>query len=160
MPPEFDHQVPLSAIYALIEPSRIDRLLGRFIPDPKERAFVSRCILEIGPAHHRGANYVLLGLLAQALERLVPEVAEPQEEVATTAIPIRLPLPQAATAEDRMYPLHMAIAPLRRLADGDEQRLAAMIDCLTDGPPQHALANAAMVNALGLLLEQLEADAK
>ena len=158
MPPENRHQVPLSAIAALIEPARIEALLAHFVSDAAERAFVTRCILDIGPAHHRGTNYVLLGLLAQLLERASPSDLCEQGE--TVAVPMRLPTPQMMADERRTYPLRMSIAPLKLLAEGDPHRLAAMIDCLLDGPPQHALANAAMVNLLGVLLERLAPRAK
>lgn len=158
MPPETLPRVPLSAISALIEPARVEALLVPFISDAAERAFVTRCILDIGPAHHRGTNYVLLGLLAQLVERASPSDLCEQGE--TVAVPMRLPTPQMMADERRTYPLRMSIAPLKLLAEGDPHRLAAMIDCLLDGPPQHALANAAMVNLLGVLLERLEPRAK
>lgn len=153
MPPH--HKVPLSTIGALVEPERIEPLLARWIANPAERAFVTRCIVDLGPAHHRAANYVLLRLLAQLLEML-PSPSDRPDESETVAVPIRLPAP-GVLYEQKAYPLHMSIAPLKRLAEGNPQRLAAMIDCLLDGPPQHALANAAMVNALGALIEQLHA---
>lgn len=159
MPPEHRHHVPLSAITALIEPARIDSLLNHFIPDAAERAFVTRCILDSGPAHHRGANYVLLALLAQLLESCAPS-RDLGEQGETVAVPIRLPTPQLMAMDERAYPLRMSIAPLQRLAGGDSHRLAAMIDCLLDGPPQHTLANVAMVNVLGMLLKGLEQRAK
>jgi hypothetical protein len=157
-PADHDH-VPLPAISALIQPAPIDALLTRFIEDPEERAFVARCILDAGPAHHRGANYVILRLLAQALERLEETAAPkegPESAEQTVQIPMRLPAPHVIST-DQTYPLRMEISALQKLAEGDERRLASMIDCLLDGPPQHALANALMVNALGRLLERLEA---
>lgn len=159
MPPENRHHVSLSAIAALIEPARIELLLAHFIPDPAERAFVARCIVDIGPAHHRGANYVLLALLGQLLELRAPKI-DPCEQGETVAVPIRLPPPQLMAMEARTYPLRMSIAALQRLAEGDSHRLAAMVDCLLDGPPQHTLANVAMVNVLGVLLERSEPPAK
>src|SRR5579862_5292836 len=53
-----------------IDPSRIDALLVTAVPDAEDRAFVVRCILGEGPAHHRGANYVLVRLLGLLVERL------------------------------------------------------------------------------------------
>lgn len=161
MPPASHHHVPLSAISALIQPTRIDALLARWIEDSEERAFVARCILEAGPAHHRGANYVLLLMLAQALERIEALAApqgssEPAEQ--PVRIPMRLPAPHVISSTEQTYPLRMDVSALRELADGDERRMAAMVDCLLDGPPQHALANALMVNALGRLLHRLEAQ--
>lgn len=147
-------KVPLSTIGALIEPERIQSLLARWISDADECAFVTRCVVDLGPAHHRAANYVLLRLLARLLEQL-PCRGERHDGAETVAVPIRLPTPGIGK-EEKVYPLRMSLTPLKRLAEGNPQRLAAMIDCLLDGPPQHALANAAMVNALGTLLEQLE----
>ena len=152
------HKVPLSTIGALIEPKRIESLLARWISDPDERAFVTRCIVDIGPAHHRAANYVLLRLLAHLLEMLSSS-GDRHDESETVAVPIRLPAPGVFN-EEKVYPLHMSLTPLKRLAEGNPQRLAAMIDCLLDGPPQHALANAAMVNALGTLIEQLHSRSR
>ncbi|HSP78469.1 MAG TPA: hypothetical protein VLQ93_08065, partial [Myxococcaceae bacterium] len=77
MPPHHAHKPPppphvhvsSSAISAFIEPERIEALLAPLVPEPQERAFVVRCLLGEGPAHHRGANYVLLALLGQVLEK-------------------------------------------------------------------------------------------
>ena len=44
--------------------------------------------------------------------------------------------------------------------DIDQSRLEAMIDCLTDGPPQHALANVAMVTLLTEILSRLKAQGR
>ena len=51
--------------------------------------------------------------------------------------------------DDDAYPLPLPLAPLRRLVGDDDKAVEAMVECLTDGPPQHSLANAAML----LLLE-------
>jgi hypothetical protein len=51
----------------------------------------------------------------------------------------------------------MPTAALERLAPAGSPEMAALIDCLVDGPPHHALANAAMVCLLGALLARLEA---
>jgi hypothetical protein len=53
------------------------------------------------------------------------------------------------------FPLTLPTRPIERLAPAGSSGFAAMVDCLTDGPPQHALANAAMVGLLGALLERL-----
>lgn len=160
MPPASHHHVPLSAISALTQQARIDAQLARFIEVSEERAFVARCTLDAGPAHHRGADYVLLRLLALALERLEAEAASkdgPESAQESVPIPMRLPAPHVISRADQTYPLRMEISALQELADGDGRRLAPMIDCLLDGPPQHSLANALMVNALGRLLERIEA---
>src|SRR5690606_34314058 len=48
----------------------IDAALAGIVPDPHERAFVLRCILEEGPRHHRVASWTLLRLLAAVLGEL------------------------------------------------------------------------------------------
>jgi hypothetical protein len=149
--------VPTSAIRKLLSPDRLDPLLAPFIPDSADRAFVSRCILEQGPIHHRGANFALLALVATLLERTggVPDKPPAGE---TIAVPLRLP-PHLAPEhdEDNAYPLHMPLAPLEVVAPKDSPAFSAIVDCLLDGPPHHALANAALVCALGLLLERFPA---
>ena len=49
-----------------------------------------------------------------------------------------------------------AIAAMLALlaAEGSAEQ-AAMIDCLTDGPPQHSLANAMMMQLLASMLNRL-----
>lgn len=154
MPPRPPHErhVPSSAIASFIDPARIDALLAPWVPEQEARAFVVRCILGEGPAHHRGANFVLLSLLGRALEALPASAATSpghQREV-----PMRLP-PHLREAGPKHYPLRLSTAPLEQLARGDERAVDAMVDCLTDGPPQHALANVAMVTLLGELLARL-----
>lgn len=162
-----------SLVERFIEPGRIDALLAPWVPDPSDRAFVVRCLLDEGPAHHRGANWVLLTLLGElaAQRNATPatdagavgaEVARGGADVARAAgadvartgaagpdvasVPLRLPPHLARDRDDEThYPLPMPLAPLRRLAGDDPAALEAMTECLLDGPPQHALANAAMV---------------
>lgn len=102
---------------------------------------------------------MLLALLAQLVERY-DSASAPREPGETVPVPIRLPPSQTIGVTGRMYPLRMDTAPLMGLAAEQPHLLAAMIDCLLDGPPQHALANALMVNLLGVLLAQLEPRAK
>jgi hypothetical protein len=148
--------LPSSAISAFVDPARIDLLLARWVPEAEDRAFVVRCLVGEGPAHHRGANFVLLSLLAQALEKAK---AQPEPQGVTLPVPMRLPPHLAhAEAEQDAYPLRLPTAPLERLAPSGSRELEAMVDCLTDGPPQHALANVAMVALLGALLDALERD--
>jgi hypothetical protein len=45
---------------------------------------------------------------------------------------------------------------VERLAARGSRDFDAMVDCLTDGPPQHAVANVATVNLLEAILEALE----
>ncbi len=163
-PPHHHRHVPSSAIASFIEPARVEALLTRWVPDPEERAFVVRCMLGEGPAHHRGANYVLLRLLGAVLDR-VPSASASGEstpgaaaDAETLQVPMRLPPHLAHGRGPLGYPLALPKAPLDRLAGGDARAVEAMADCLTDGPPQHALANVAMVTLLSELLARLEAQ--
>lgn len=152
--PPHERHVPSSAISGFVDAGRLDALLAPWIPDERDRAFVVRCIAFEGPAHHRGANYVLLRLLGEILDRLPgagPPVAGPGFEV-----PIRLPPHLAQEAGPGAYPLALPAAPMERLAGRGSRELEAMVDCLTDGPPQHALANVAMVNLMSEILARLE----
>lgn len=110
---------------------------------------MARCLVGEGPLHHRGANYVLLSLLARAVQAHggVPAPAE-----GGVPVPMRLPPHLAEQADEGNYPLQLPLRALRELAQGDAAQLAAMIDCLTDGPPQHALANVAMVALLEAMI--------
>ena len=57
---------------------------------------------------------------------------------------------------DRDYPLALPRRVVARLAP-DAPTQAAMLDCVTDGPPQHALANAAMLCLLDAMLVATDA---
>lgn len=72
--------------------------------------------------------------------------------------PIRLRIPPSvdATTEPAAYPLGVPTAVLERLAPRGSREWTAMIDCLTDGPPQHSLANAAMLLLIDALLRASE----
>ncbi|MCC6620900.1 MAG: hypothetical protein IT385_06580 [Deltaproteobacteria bacterium] len=134
----------------------LDRALARFVPDAHDRAFVVRCIAEEGPVHHRGASYALIALLGLALDAAGgPLEAAPDGPRAR--VPMRLP-PHLQRREDgeHDFPLSLPLAPLERIAPAGSRELEALVDHLTDGPPHHALANAAMVSILGALLERLE----
>lgn len=152
------HGLPASQVLAFMDDAALDAVLAPLVPQAGDRAFVLRCLVGEGPIHHRGANYVLLQLLAQALVRAGRVPSAPAGDVA--AVPMRLPphLGPAESATD--YPLPLPLKALRDLAGGDEQRLAAMVDCLTDGPPQHALANVAMVALLEVLLDPVDGEAR
>lgn len=149
-------KIPPSAVIAFIDSDRIDALLAPFLPDAEDRAFVLRCVLREGPAHHRGANYVLLSLLGEALEAAGAADLEALRKKGTAPVPMRVPPHLARPGSVMSYPLDVPTAPLARLAPAGSMDQAAMIDCLTDGPPQHALANAAMMWLVGALLERLE----
>jgi hypothetical protein len=160
MPPRPPHErhVPSSAISGFIETHPIEALLAPWIPDAAARAFVVRCMLAEGPAHHRGANYVLLRLLGQVLERVAPRGPVPAPAGEPLEVPMRLPPHLAKASEPKSFPLALPTGPLERLAPRGSREFEAMVDCLTDGPPQHALANVAMVTLLAELLARLEQE--
>ncbi len=157
MPPRPPHErhVPSSAISRFIEPQRLEELLTPWVPDEAERAFVVRCMLAEGPAHHRGANYVLLSLLGRVLERLPAGASVPAPGGEPLEVPMRLPPHLAKGSQPKSYPLPLPSAPLEQLAPRGSRDFEAMVDCLTDGPPQHALANVAMVALLAEILARL-----
>lgn len=147
--------VPSSAVASFIDAARIERLLAPWVPDPHDRTFVVRCILEEGPAHHRGANYVLLALLGRLLEAGGPVTAP--ADAPARPVPMRLPPHLARERGDEgFFPLAVPTGPLERLAAPGSRAFEAMLDCVTDGPPQHSLANAAMLCLIAVLLERLE----
>jgi hypothetical protein len=126
-------------------------LLAPFVPDDGERDFVVRCLLDEGPAHHRGANYVLLMLLAQLLDG----APEPSDD--TREVPMHLPPHLEAEQDDddqQVYPLRLPLAALDRLAPRGSREQESMIAALLDGPPQHALANVAIVALLDAIVRQ------
>lgn len=131
----------------------LEQALAPFVPDPADRQFVARCVVGEGPAHHRGANYVLLKLLARALEKAGGAKVSSGPAV---SVPMHIPPHLRGEGEPQDYPVRLPTAPLEALAPGRPREIEAMADCLTDGPPQHAVANALMVAMLGALLEALE----
>jgi len=141
---------------AFIDPARIDAILASALPDDEDRAFVVRCILGEGPAHHRGANYVLLGLLGLLVERLGG--ADMSALGARGTMPVAMKVPPHLERQGSLmsYPLGLPMAPLSELAPAATPEQAAMVECLSDGPPQHALANAAMLWLIGAALERLQ----
>lgn len=141
--------LPASRALGFIDAKQLDAWLAPLVPDAADRHFVARCLIGEGPIHHRGANYVLLALLARVLAR---DGLKPEADAAGEPVPMRLPPHLAADVEEGHYPLRLPLAALRDLAGGDEQQVHAMVDCLTDGPPQHALANVVMAALLDRLL--------
>lgn len=144
-------RVPASEIAAFIQPDQIDSLLEPWLPDAGERTMVIRCLLEVGPAHHRGSNFVLLRLLGLLLKRSGASPT-PLSTAAVVPVPLRIPLSVDSSTGPMNYPLGVPTDVLERLAPRGSRAWAAMIDCLTDGPPQHSLANAAMLCILSTLL--------
>ena len=129
------------------------------MPDDEDRAFVVRCILGEGPAHHRGANYVLLQLLGMIVERLGGADMDAVRAQGTLPVPMKVPPHLEREGSMMSYPLALPTGPLDALAPAGSPEQAAMVQCLCDGPPQHALANAAMVWLLGAALDRLDGGA-
>jgi hypothetical protein len=156
MPP---HRSAPSA--GFIDPARIDAILASAVPDDEDRAFVVRCILGEGPAHHRGANYVLLRLLGLLVERLGGAGGAGGADMAalrargTMPVPMKVPPHLEREGSLMTYPLDLPLAPLSELAAAATPEQSAMVECLSDGPPQHALANAAMLWLIGAALDQV-----
>lgn len=136
----------------MADAQRLEDALALVISDPRDRAFVARCILSEGPAHHRAASWTLCVVAAEAAARAG---ARPREhaEADDFAVPLRLP-PHVATGDDGAFPLAIPMAPLRAIT-GDERGAEVLADALVDGPPHHALANAALVAILERLLAAL-----
>ena len=145
---------------AFIDSPRIEALLAGAVPDDEDRAFVVRCILGEGPAHHRGANYVLLQLLGTIVERLGGADMEAVRARGTMPVPMKVPPHLERRGSMMAYPLALPTGPLEELAPAGSADNAAMVQCLSDGPPQHALANAAMVWLIGAALDRLDGRAQ
>lgn len=151
--PKHDKRHPASRALRFVDPAALDAQLATLVSGKAEREFVRRCLIDEGPLHHRGANYLLLRLLGRVLEK-VPGTDAP---VVGEAVPMRLPPHLEDEVEEGHYPLQLPTAALRELLGDDAPALEAAIDCLTDGPPQHALANVVMVALLERLLARLDA---
>jgi hypothetical protein len=144
--------LPLSVISRLLDPKRVEPLLEPFVTDPADRAFIVRCVIGEGPVHHRGANWVLLALLGEVLQRCPP--GETTQSAQRSPVSMRLPPHLEEEIDEGHWPLELDLEPLRALASDEGRALDAMVDCLVDGPPQHALANVLMVNLLGAILRR------
>jgi hypothetical protein len=143
---------PTSASRAVLRRQDIEALLAPWVPDANDRAFVARCIVDEGPIHHRVSSVALLRLLGRALEA-AGGPPPPRGEVAPVAM--RLPPHLRRGDEDESFGLGVPLAALERLAPRGSPEFAVLLDSLRDGPPHHALANAAMVCLLGALLDRL-----
>src|ERR1700722_9781158 len=144
---------------AFIDRSRVDALLAGAVPDDEDRAFVVRCILGEGPAHHRGANYVLLQLLGMIVDRLGGADMDTLRARGTMPVAMKVPPHLERQGSMMAYPLALPTGPLEELALAGSPDQAAMVQCLSDGPPQHALANAAMIWLIGAALDRLQGRA-
>lgn len=153
LPPRPPHsRVSSSAILGFLDAPALEAALAPIIPDAADRRFLVRCVTAEGPAHHRGANYVLLRLLAELLARRGARAG-----TAGRSLPVPMHLPphlRGDSPEEQSYPVRLPTGALERLCGGKERELEAMTDCLTDGPPQHAVANVLMVAMLDALLDE------
>jgi hypothetical protein len=143
------HPKKHARVLSFVDREAIGDLLTRLVPDEDDREFVVRCLLDEGPAHHRGANFVLLRLLGLLLG------AAPEPSGDSRAAPMHLPPHLAGDdegSEEQTYPLRLPLSPLDRLAERGSAEQEAMIEALVDGPPQHALANVAIVALVDALL--------
>lgn len=149
-PPPHRPRLPASQVLAFVDDAALDGALAPLVPDAGDRAFISRCLVGEGPLHHRGANYILLSLLSQVLAQR----GGGPLGTAGAAVPMRLPPHLATAVDESSYPVRLPLEALRRLAGDHPERVDAMVDCLTDGPPQHTLANVLMVTLMDALLAE------
>jgi len=136
---------------------RIGSLVAAYVHDPAACEFIVRCLLDEGPIHHRGDNFVLIALLGEVLDRLPPVAGGDPGAGDSFPVPMRIPPAHHTGAEPKAYPLAIPQAPLALVDGGDPARRSYLAECLADGPPHHALANAMMVNLLHVILQRLPA---
>jgi hypothetical protein len=139
-----------------VDTARVDALLADVVPDAEDRAFVVRCILGEGPVHHRGANYVLLMLLGKLVDKLGAGDVAALRARGTLPVPMKVPPHLERPGSLMTYPLPIPTGPLDELAPSGSPEQMQMVECLNDGPPQHALANAAMMWLIGAALARVE----
>lgn len=147
------HRHSLSSLAHVAASPVLEDALGLVVGDARDRAFLARCILTEGPAHHRAASWALVALAAEVARRLD---AAPREGVAPddVAVPLRLPPHLVEAGDDGAFPLAVPLAPLRAIAR-DEREVEVLADALLDGPPHHALANAALVALFDRILSAI-----
>ncbi|MBE2252727.1 MAG: hypothetical protein IAE78_24565 [Myxococcus sp.] len=141
-----------SAVTAFIDADALGEALTPWLPAAADREFVLRCVLDEGPAHHRGSNYVLLSLLAKLAQRLGAQAVAPGPQ---RTFEMRLPPHLEDEIDERAWPVGVPEGVFDVVAPGDPRAAEAMTDCLTDGPPQHAVANVLMAQLLASLLAQV-----
>ncbi len=156
MPPPLAHRHD-HPVVAAIDHQRISALVATCVPDPAARDFIVRCMLDEGPVHHRGDNFVILALLGEVLGRLPPPEGGKPCDSASLPVPMRIPPAHLTGAEPKSYPISIPQAPLALLDGGDPARRSVLAECLADGPPHHALANAMTVQLLHAILQRLPA---
>ncbi len=154
MPPPPHAHRSQSAVTRFIRPEEIDAILEPWVPDPEDRRFLTRCLVEEGPLHHRGANFVLLRLLGDLARALSPG---PERAAPGPGLPVPMRLPPHLRPDgddDAVYPIRLPVRAVERLAPRGSRDFDAIVDCLADGPPQHAVANVLMATVLDALLER------
>lgn len=157
MPPPPEPHLRAHPVVAAIDHQRIAALVADSVADPASCAFIVRCILDEGPVHHRGDNYVLLALLGEVLARLPDSATTSAPEGGSFPVPMRIPPAHQAGSEPKAYPIAIPLAPLALVDGGTPAHRATLAECLADGPPHHALANAMMVRLLHAILLRLPA---
>lgn len=145
--PDHDpHRPSARDIREAIDADSMERLLERWVKDTGQRRFLARCIIDEGPAHHRGANYVILSILARLLEQLQIPVAPLGDR--PLRVELRLPPHLREQSTGGEYPLDLPLEALAGIVAEGTAEERALVDCLIDGPAHHALANVATVRAL------------
>lgn len=147
------HRHVLSSLADVASAQRLEDALELVIPDARDRAFVARCILQEGPAHHRAASWALVTIAGEVARRAG---AKPRDAIQPDdfAVPLRLP-PHQRQEEDGSFPLRVPVAPLRAVS-GSDRDAEVLADAVVDGPPHHALANAALIAIFERLMSALE----
>lgn len=142
----------MTALSSAADADQLAEALRPVIADPRDRAFVVRCILDEGPVHHRASSWALLMLASEIARRLeVPMKAPDGEPDDSITVRLRLPPHLAADEAESAFPLRLPLEPLRAIASSDRD-VEVLADALVDGPPHHALANAALVSLLARVL--------
>lgn len=137
-----------------LDAAAIEAALAPVVPDGRDLRFVLRCILEEGPRHHRVASWALLQMLAAVIAELdAPSAVDPAGSEASP-VPIRLPPAVARSADDSEFPIGVPRRLLERILSREDA--ATAVDALSDGPPHHALANAAMAWLLEAIYERVQ----
>lgn len=140
-----------------LDAAPIDAALVHVVPDARARAFVLRCILEEGPRHHRVASFTILRLLARIIEDLGGAGPEAPDSTEST-LEMRLPPSVASLTDDAEFPIGIPKRMIREVLG--EKSAEVALECLGDGPPHHALANAAMAWMLQSIHERLRGPGK
>ena len=91
-------------------------------------------------------------MLAEVLDALGG--ADPAiREIAAEPIVMRLPPNVAAAAAEPEFPITIPTQTLNAVLTSEEAKLA--LECLRDGPPHHALANATMAWMIEAIFQRL-----